>query len=86
MVQCMVARVGPHSDVTGLAEHSSVPVINALSSDFHPLQIIADYQTIHENFTDRMPSGSTLGLEGLKVAWIGDSNNVLFEFVPIPQN
>jgi ornithine carbamoyltransferase len=79
MTSCMVARVGPHSDVTGLAEHSSVPVINALSDYFHPLQIIADFQTIHETFEERVPSASSLGLEGLKIAWIGDSNNVLFD-------
>lgn len=78
MTSCMVARVGPHSDVAGLAEHSAVPVINALSDDFHPLQSIADFLTIHEVFADRA-SGSGLGLEGLKVAWIGDSNNVLFD-------
>ncbi len=79
MAQCMVARVGPHSDVAGLAAHSSVPVINALSDDFHPLQTIADFQTIHESFPDRKPSGPLLGLEGLKIAWVGDSNNVLFD-------
>lgn len=77
MVSAMVARVGPHSDVAGLAEHSSVPVINALSDDFHPLQIIADFLTIHEAFPSSSKQG--LGLEGLKVAWIGDSNNVLFD-------
>lgn len=76
MTSCMVARVGPHSDVAGLAEHSAVPVINALSDDFHPLQTIADFLTIHEAFP---ASSSSLGLEGLKVAWIGDSNNVLFD-------
>ncbi|ROW16927.1 hypothetical protein VPNG_01304 [Cytospora leucostoma] len=77
MVSAMVARVGPHSDVAGLAEHSSVPVINALSDDFHPLQTIADFLTIHEAFPSSTKQG--LGLEGLKVAWIGDSNNVLFD-------
>ncbi|CAI4211590.1 unnamed protein product [Parascedosporium putredinis] len=77
MTSCMVARVGPHSDVATLAEHSSVPVINALSDDFHPLQAIADYLTIHENFPSSNPSD--LGLSGLKIAWIGDSNNVLFD-------
>lgn len=76
MVSCMVARVGPHSDITGLAQHSSVPVINALSDDFHPLQTIADFLTIHEAFPS---SSSDLGLSGLKVAWVGDSNNVLFD-------
>jgi len=80
MTSCMVARVGPHREVTELAEHSSVPVINALSSDFHPLQTIADFQTIHETFgAGRTPTESSLGLEGLKVAWVGDSNNVLFD-------
>ena len=77
MTSCMVARVGPHSDVANLAEHSTVPVINALSDDFHPLQIIADFLTIHETFPSS--SGPGLGLNGLKVAWIGDSNNVLFD-------
>ena len=77
MTSCMVARVGPHSDVTTLAQHSSVPVINALSDDFHPLQSIADFLTIHENFPSSNPSD--LGLSGLKIAWIGDSNNVLFD-------
>ncbi|KAK0674426.1 putative mitochondrial ornithine carbamoyltransferase precursor [Cercophora samala] len=78
MTSCMVARVGPHSDVTGLAASSSVPVINALSSDFHPLQTIADFQTIHESLSST-PTSSSLGLEGLKIAWVGDSNNVLFD-------
>ena len=77
MTSCMVARVGPHSDVANLAAHSSVPVINALSDDFHPLQSIADFLTIHEAFPSS--SGSSLGLSGLKIAWIGDSNNVLFD-------
>ncbi|KAH6848004.1 Aspartate/ornithine carbamoyltransferase [Chaetomium sp. MPI-CAGE-AT-0009] len=79
MTSCMVARVGAHKEVADLAAHSSVPVINALSSDYHPLQTIADFQTIHESFPGRAPSGSSLGLEGLKVAWVGDSNNVLFD-------
>jgi ornithine carbamoyltransferase len=83
MTSCMVARVGPHSDVADLAKYSSVPVINALSNDYHPLQTIADFLTIHEAFPST-PSGSlssvpSLGLEGLKIAWIGDSNNVLFD-------
>lgn len=79
MTSCMVARVGAHKEVADLAAHSSVPVINALSSDFHPLQTIADFQTIYENFPSRTPTDSSLGLEGLKVAWVGDSNNVLFD-------
>ncbi|KOS23226.1 Ornithine carbamoyltransferase [Escovopsis weberi] len=77
MASCMVARVGPHSDVAGLAQHSSVPVINALSDDFHPLQTIADFLTLREAFAPGVRSG--LGLEGLRLAWVGDSNNVLFD-------
>ncbi|KAJ9149287.1 Ornithine carbamoyltransferase [Pleurostoma richardsiae] len=79
MTSCMVARVGPHSDITSLAEPSTVPVINALSNDFHPLQTIADFLTIHEAFPSSTAQGPSLGLEGLKVAWVGDSNNVLFD-------
>src|SRR5271156_662861 len=85
MTSCMVARVGPHSDVADLAKHSSVPVINALSNDYHPLQTIADFLTIHEAYgsspspSRTLSSAPSLGLEGLKIAWVGDSNNVLFD-------
>ncbi|KAL3481624.1 mitochondrial ornithine carbamoyltransferase [Aspergillus californicus] len=79
MVSCMVARVGKHADVADLAKHSSVPVINALCDSFHPLQAIADFQTIYENFTPKAHHLSSLGLEGLKIAWVGDANNVLFD-------
>src|SRR5438045_1648233 len=82
MVSCIVARVGPHADVANLAKHSSVPVINALCNSFHPLQAIADFLTMHETFSSTSSgssSASSLGLEGLKLAWIGDSNNVLVD-------
>lgn len=83
MVSAMVARVNAHSDVADLAKHSSVPVINALSDLYHPLQTIADYLTLHEAFLPTQTTGSTssqsLGLEGLKIAWVGDANNVLFD-------
>ncbi|KAF2840748.1 OTCace-domain-containing protein [Patellaria atrata CBS 101060] len=81
MVSSIVARVGPHSDVVSLAQHSSVPIINALSSDFHPLQTIADLLTLHEAFSlPSSPAGRAgLGLEGLNIAWVGDANNVLFD-------
>jgi ornithine carbamoyltransferase len=77
MSSAIVARVGPHSDVADLAKHSSVPVINALSDLYHPLQIIADFLTIAE--VNLSSSGTSLGLEGMKIAWIGDANNVLFD-------
>ena len=77
MTAAIVARVGPHSDVADLAKHSSVPVINALSDLYHPLQIIADLLTICEIYPSA--SSTSLGLVGLKIAWIGDANNVLFD-------
>ncbi|KKK20022.1 ornithine carbamoyltransferase [Aspergillus rambellii] len=79
MVSCIVARVGQHAEVADLAKHSSVPVINALCNSFHPLQAIADFQTIYETFTPKAHHLSSLGLEGLKIAWVGDANNVLFD-------
>ncbi|KFY91492.1 hypothetical protein V498_05430 [Pseudogymnoascus sp. VKM F-4517 (FW-2822)] len=84
MTSCMVVRAGEHSEVADLAKHSSVPVINALTNDYHPLQTIADFLTIHEAFPPTSSvkgslSNPSLGLEGLKIAWIGDSNNVLFD-------
>jgi ornithine carbamoyltransferase len=66
-VNGITARVYSHNTVTQLAEHASVPVINALSDWEHPLQILADLMTIRERFGK---------LEGLKIAWIGDGNNV----------
>lgn len=70
MTSCIVARVGPHSDIQNLAKYSSVPVINALCDTYHPLQAIADITTMKETFGE---------LKGLKVAWIGDANNVLHD-------
>lgn len=77
MVSCIVARVGPHSDIATLAKHSTVPVVNALCDTYHPLQAIADYLTIYEAFPSK--ERSSLGVNGLKIAWIGDANNVLFD-------
>ena len=83
MVSSIVARVGPHSDVADLAKHSTVPVINALSDKYHPMQTIADYLTLSEAIPSLSEAGRSHmmspGLEGLKIAWIGDANNVLFD-------
>lgn len=68
MSSCILARVNSHQDILNLCEHSSVPVLNSLCDRFHPLQTIADLLTIKESF------GST---KGLKLVWIGDSNNVM---------
>ena len=66
-VDCIVARVNSHSSLEELAGYASVPVINALSDREHPCQTLADLQTIHER------KGT---LEGLKITYIGDGNNV----------
>lgn len=66
-VDFIMARVFEHEVVEELAAHSTVPVINGLSDSFHPCQTLADIMTIQEQ------KGS---LSELKVAWIGDGNNV----------
>jgi ornithine carbamoyltransferase len=71
MVSMIVARVDDHSIVATLAKESSVPVINALSSLYHPLQALADLLTIQETYPQ--------GVEGLKIAWVGDANNVMHD-------
>ncbi|KAI9789703.1 MAG: ornithine carbamoyltransferase [Peltula sp. TS41687] len=76
MVSAIVARVGPHSDIVNLAKNSTVPVINALSDSYHPLQTIADYLTITEALP---PYRTRTGLRGLRLAWVGDANNVLYD-------
>jgi len=66
-VNVIMARVYDHKIIEKLAKHSSVPVINGLSNSFHPCQILADLMTIKEKKKK---------LKGLKIAWIGDGNNV----------
>ncbi len=66
-VDCIMARVYDHSLLEKLSESSSIPVINGLSDSFHPCQILADFMTIKEK------KGK---FKGLKIAWIGDGNNV----------
>lgn len=83
MVAAMVARVAAHQDVEDLAQYSSVPVINALSDSFHPLQAVADVLTLFEAFgptrAEDQPLSADLGVNGLKIAWVGDANNVLYD-------
>jgi ornithine carbamoyltransferase len=66
-VDCIIARVFSHHHLVEMARHASVPVINALSDLEHPCQVISDLVTIAEH------KGR---LEGLKLAFIGDGNNV----------
>ena len=67
MVDGILARVFGHNTVEELAKYSTVPIINALSDKYHPLQILADLLTIQERFGN---------LKGLKLVWVGDGNIV----------
>lgn len=66
-VDGIMARVFDHAHIVQLAEYGSVPVINGLSDYSHPCQALADIFTIWEHFGR---------IEGLKVAFVGDGNNV----------
>ena len=66
-VDCIVARISNHNLISELAEHASVPVINALSDVEHPCQAMADLLTIYEHKD---------ALEGLSLTFVGDGNNV----------
>ncbi len=68
----IMVRTDDHAKLLEMAEYASVPVINGLTDDSHPCQIMADLQTILE---------SGKALPGLKVAWLGDGNNVLASLV-----
>ena len=63
----IVARVFSHDSIQGLAEHASVPVINALCDVYHPCQALADFVTLTERFGD---------VTQVKLAYVGDGNNV----------
>ena len=71
-VDAVMARVDSHATLDGFARHASVPVVNGLSDYNHPCQILADLQTLEER-------GVTL--DGARIAWIGDGNNVAMSFV-----
>jgi len=70
----ILARVFAHADVAELAEHSTVPVINALSDLHHPLQTLADIMAMQQHFGKG-------NLEGKTVSWVGDGNNVLHDLM-----
>jgi ornithine carbamoyltransferase len=63
----IVIRTFAHAEVEELARYASIPVINGLTDQHHPCQILADLLTIREKFGH---------WEGIKVAWVGDGNNV----------
>lgn len=72
MVDCIMLRVSSHEGINTFTEYSSVPVINALSDESHPCQLLADMMTYQEH------SGS---IKGKTVAWIGDGNNMCHTYM-----
>jgi ornithine carbamoyltransferase len=66
-LDALAIRTHEHAEVETFAAVSAVPIVNALTDEAHPLQALADLQTIRERF------GS---LEGMRVAWVGDGSNV----------
>ncbi len=72
MVDMVMIRTFDHANVERFAQYSKVPVINALTDDYHPCQLLADIQTFVEQ------RGS---LKGKTVAWIGDGNNMCHSYM-----
>ena len=71
-VDAIMIRILSHADLLELAEGATVPVINGLTRRAHPCQIMADLMTFEEYRGN---------IKGAKVAWVGDSNNVLHSWV-----
>ena len=72
MVDIVMIRTFGHDIVERFAAHSSVPVINALTDDYHPCQLLADVQTFVEH------RGS---IAGKSVCWVGDGNNMCQSYI-----
>lgn len=72
MVDIIMIRTFGHDIIERFAQHSSVPVINALTDDYHPCQLLADMQTYIEH------RGS---IAGKTVTWIGDGNNMCHSYI-----
>lgn len=64
----LMVRTFEHDILEEMAKNSKIPIINGLSDLHHPCQVLADLMTLKENFTN---------LKGLKVAYVGDGNNML---------
>ncbi|QSG12177.1 Ornithine carbamoyltransferase [Halapricum desulfuricans] len=71
-VDVIMARLFDHEDAEELAEYATVPFVNGLTDEAHPCQTLADLLTIREQFG---------GFEEVRVAWVGDGNNVAQSFV-----
>lgn len=73
----IVIRTFEHARVEAIAAAASVPVVNALSDEHHPLQALADLMTVAEARCD----GDPRGLKATKLAYIGDGNNVAHSLI-----
>jgi ornithine carbamoyltransferase len=71
-VDAIMIRILTHADLLELAEAATVPVINGLTRRAHPCQVMADVMTFEEHRGN---------IKGARVAWVGDSNNVLASWV-----
>jgi len=72
MTDCLMVRTFEHEKAELLAEYSSVPVINGLTDDVHPCQLLADMQTYFEKRGD---------IKGKTVTWVGDGNNMCHSYM-----
>ncbi len=77
MVDVVMIRTYEHTKIEAFAAHSRVPVINGLTNEYHPCQILADIYTFIEHRGDATARGGALAcLKGKVVAWVGDGNNM----------
>ena len=72
MVDIIMIRTFEHAKLQRFAEYSQVPVINALTNEYHPCQLLADMQTYFEHRGD---------IAGKRVVWVGDGNNMCHSYI-----
>lgn len=72
MCDIVMIRTFAHEKLETFAQHASVPVINGLTDDFHPCQLLADMMTFYETRGD---------ITGKKVTWVGDGNNMCASYI-----
>ena len=76
MVDLVMIRTYEHEKIEQFARYASVPVINALTDDYHPCQLLADVQTYVEHRGD---------IKGKTVTWVGDGNNMCHSYINAAQ-
>lgn len=72
MVDAIMIRTFAHQKIQTLAQNATIPVINALSDDYHPCQLLADMQAFFEHRGD---------IKGATVTWVGDGNNMCNSYI-----